>query len=47
MALREQEVGCQEVLRENGYRTEAIGKMHVTKQVVPKENEEDDWPEDH
>ena len=29
-----------------GYLTAAIGKMHFTTQFVPKENEEDDWPED-
>ena len=45
--LRDQEVCFPEVLRENGYRTASIGKMHFTTQFVPKENEEDDWPEDH
>ena len=45
--LRDQELCFPEVLRENGYRTAAIGKMHFTTQFVPKENEEDDWPEDH
>ena len=44
--LRDQELCFPEVLREHGYRTAAIGKMHFTTQFVPKENEEDDWPED-
>ena len=44
--LRDEEVTFPEVLRENGYLTAAIGKMHFTTQFVPKENEEDDWPED-
>ncbi len=44
--LRDQEICFPEVLRENGYRTAAIGKMHFTTQFMQKENEEDDWPED-
>lgn len=44
--LRDEEITFPEVLRNNGYRTAAIGKMHFTTQFVPKENEEDDWPED-
>ena len=44
--LRDQEICLAEVLRDNGYRTAAIGKMHFTTQFVPKENEEDDWPAD-
>ena len=45
--LRDQELCFPEIMRENGYRTAAIGKMHFTTQFVPKENEEDDWPEDN
>lgn len=43
--LRGQEVCLPKVLQDNGYETAAIGKMHLTPQFVPKENEEDDWPE--
>ena len=43
----DQELCFPEIMRENGYRTAAIGKMHFTTQFVPKENEEDDWPEDN
>ena len=44
--LRDSEITFPQVLRENGYLTAAIGKMHITTQFVPKENEEDDWPND-
>ena len=44
--LRDEEITLPQVLRENGYVTAAIGKMHITTQFMPKENEEDDWPED-
>lgn len=44
--LRDSEITLAEVLRENGYRTAAIGKMHITTQFMPKEDEQDDWPED-
>ena len=44
--LRDSEITFPEVLRENGYLTAAIGKMHITTQFVPKEDEQDDWPED-
>lgn len=46
IALRDEELTFPEMLRESGYRTAAIGKMHFTTQFLPKENEEDDWPED-
>lgn len=45
--LRDEELCFPEVLREHGYWTAAIGKMHFTTQFRPKVNEEDDWPEDH
>lgn len=45
--LRDSEITLPEVLRENGYVTAAIGKMHITTQFVPKEDEQDDWPEDN
>lgn len=44
--LRDEEATFPEALRNGGYRTAAIGKMHFTTQFRPKENEEDDWPED-
>lgn len=44
--LKDEEVTIAEVLKDNGYLTAAIGKMHFTTQFLPKENEEDDWPED-
>lgn len=44
--LRDSEITLPEVLRDNGYVTAAIGKMHITTQFVPKEDEQDDWPED-
>lgn len=44
--LRDSEITFPEMLKSGGYRTAAIGKMHFTTQFVPKENEEDDWPED-
>ena len=44
--LRDEEITLPQVLRDNGYLTAAIGKMHITTQFMPKENEEDDWPED-
>ena len=46
IALPDSEITLAETLRENGYLTAAIGKMHFTTQFVPKENEEDDWPSD-
>lgn len=45
--LRDEEITFPEVLRENGYLTAAIGKMHFTTQFRPKIKEEDDWPEDN
>lgn len=45
--LRDEEITFPQVLRENGYLTAAIGKMHITTmQANPKVNEEDDWPSD-
>lgn len=45
--LRDSEVTLAQVLKENGYRTAAIGKMHITTQFAPKEDEQEDWPEDN
>ena len=45
--LRDEEICLPEVLRDAGYRTAAIGKMHFTTQFMPKVNEEDDWPADN
>lgn len=45
--LRDSEITLPQVLRDNGYVTAAIGKMHITTQFVPKEDEQDDWPEDN
>lgn len=45
--LRDEEITLPEVLRDNGYLTAAIGKMHFTTQFRPKVNEEDDWPADN
>lgn len=42
--LRDQEVTIAQMLQDQGYRTAAIGKMHLTTQIVPKEREEEDWP---
>lgn len=47
ISLRDEEITLPQVLKESGYLTAAIGKMHFTTQFRPKENEEDDWPEDH
>lgn len=44
--LRDSEITLPQVLRENGYVTAALGKMHITTQFMPKEDEQDDWPED-
>lgn len=44
--LRDSEVTLAQVLRDSGYVTAAIGKMHITTQFMPKEDEQDDWPED-
>ena len=44
--LRDEEITFPETLRANGYVTAAIGKMHITTQFMPKEDEQDDWPED-
>ncbi len=44
--LRDEEITFPQVLRDNGYLTAAIGKMHITTQFMPKEDEQDDWPED-
>lgn len=44
--LRDEEITLAQVLRDSGYLTAAIGKMHFTTQFQPKTNEEDDWPED-
>lgn len=44
--LRDEEITFPQVLRENGYLTAAIGKMHITTQFLPKEDEQEDWPED-
>ena len=46
IALKDSEITLAEVLKANGYLTAALGKMHFTTQFRPKENEEDDWPED-
>lgn len=46
IALRDEEITLAQVLREQGYQTAAIGKMHITTQFLPKEKEEEDWPED-
>ena len=45
--LRDEEITLPEVLRDNGYVTAAIGKMHITTQFLPKEDEQEDWPEDN
>lgn len=45
--LRDEEITLAEVLKADGYKTAAIGKMHFTTQFAPKENEEDDWPQDN
>ena len=45
--LRDSEITIAEVLRDNGYTTAAIGKMHITTQFMSKQKEEEDWPEDH
>lgn len=45
--LRDEELTFPQVLRDNGYVTAAIGKMHITTQFMPKEDEQDDWPEDN
>lgn len=45
--LRDSEITLAEVLRDNGYQTAAIGKMHITTQFMPKEDEQEDWPEDN
>ncbi len=45
--LRDAEITFPQVLRDNGYLTAAIGKMHITTQFVPKEDEQDDWPPDN
>lgn len=45
--LRDEELTFPQVLQGAGYRTAAIGKMHFTTQFRPKENEEEDWPEDN
>lgn len=45
--LRDREITLAEVLRDKGYKTAAIGKMHFTTQFMPKEDEQEDWPEDH
>lgn len=44
--LRNSEITLPEVLRDNGYLTAAIGKMHLTSLLVEKNDEHDDWPED-
>ena len=44
--LRDSEITFPEVLKENGYLTAAIGKMHLTSLLVDKKDEHDDWPED-
>lgn len=44
--LRDEEITLPQVLRESGYKTAAIGKMHLTNQFNPKEKEEEDWPAD-
>jgi len=45
--LRDEEITLPQVLRDNGYITAAIGKMHLTNQFNPKEEEQEDWPEDN
>lgn len=45
--LQDSEITIPEVLRDNGYETAAIGKMHLTTQFKPKEREEEDWPDDN
>ena len=35
------------VLKNNGYKTAGIGKMHFTPQLAYKENEDEEWPEDY
>lgn len=45
--LRDEEITLPQVLRDSGYLTAAIGKMHITTQFLPKEDEQEDWPEDH
>lgn len=44
--LRETEITVAKVLHDHGYETAAIGKMHITPQFIPKEDEQEDWPED-
>lgn len=45
--LRDQEITLAQILKESGYLTAAIGKMHITTQFLPKEDEQEDWPEDN
>lgn len=44
--LRDSEITFPEVLRTAGYRTAAIGKMHLTSQFTHKDDEHEDWPAD-
>lgn len=44
--LKDEEITVAEVLKDSGYLTAAIGKMHFTSQFMPKEDEQEDWPED-
>lgn len=45
--LRDEEITLAEVLRDQGYVTAAMGKMHYTVQAASSEDEQDGWPEDH
>lgn len=45
--LRDEEITLAEVLRDQGYVTAAMGKMHYTAQTASNEDEQDGWPEDH
>jgi arylsulfatase A-like enzyme len=40
------EVTMARVLRENGYRTGAFGKMHLSPQLLNRASEDENWPED-
>lgn len=44
--FRDEEVTLAQVLRDNGYITAALGKMHLTPQLEVI-NEDDNWPEDN
>ena len=45
--LRDSEVTFVEMLRDEGYSTHTIGKMHLTSMLTDKVDEHEDWPEDN